>query len=283
MSTPAVRRQFPWLTIALAMIVMATTVVLAIRGWDFYRLSKAARAEFPDGRTLTPFGKLGNGYGWISALLVVLNLSYLVRRRLAALNKFGSMQMWLDIHVFTGLMIASLVSFHSAFQLATLPATLSAISLAVVVITGMIGRFLHTLVPLDTRERLAASIEAIERDLPDMRDDLAATIAKRPGPAVPPNASFARAVAAIPAWRKAARDRVIALEMLMPHRQALTAEMRFAWKDLFKVAAADARMAGMTALLRSWRGLHRFFALLMIASVALHIFNAGKWGYWWPR
>jgi hypothetical protein len=35
--------------------------------------------------------------------------------------------------------------------------------------------------------------------------------------------------------------------------------------------------------LRSWRGLHRFFALLMIVSVGLHIAMAGKWGYWWPK
>jgi hypothetical protein len=151
------------------------------------------------------------------------------------------------------------------------------------VVTGLIGRFLHALVPMDARERLALAIEAIERDLPDMREDLHTTIAKRPGPALPANASFARSLAAIPAWRRAARDRVIALEMLMPRREMLTPTMRRAWKELFRVAAADARFAGMTALLRSWRGLHRFFALLMIASVVLHVSLAGKWGYWWFR
>ena len=283
MSAPRVRRSVPALTLVLALVVIGVTVVLAIRGWDFYRLSMAKRAAQPDNKLLTPFGKYGNGYGVLAALLVLLNLSYLLRRRLASWSKFGSMQVWLDIHVFTGLLIASLVSFHSAFQLKTLPATLSALSLAMVVITGLIGRFLHWLVPMDTRERLRAIIEAIERELPGMREDLAAAIQKRPGPAVPANASFARSLASIPAWRKAARERVIALEMLKPRKEAMTPRLRRMWRELCRDAAADARFAGMTALLRSWRGMHRFFALLMIASVTMHIAMAGKWGYWWPK
>lgn len=283
MSAPRVRRSVPALTVALALLVIGVTLVLAVRGWDFYKLSMAQRATRPDNKLLTPFGKYGNGYGVLAALLVLLNLSYLLRRRLASWNRFGSMQVWLDIHVFTGLLIASLVSFHSAFQLKTLPATMSALSLVIVVITGLVGRFLHALVPMDTRERLVAAIDAIERELPGMREDLGLAIQKRPGPAVPANASFARALAAIPAWRRAARERVIALEMMMPRKETLTPTMRRAWRELFRIAAADARFAGTTALLRSWRGLHRFFALLMIVSVGLHIAMAGKWGYWWPK
>ena len=37
----------------------------------------------------------------------------------------------------------------------------------------------------------------------------------------------------------------------------------------------------MAALLRSWRGLHRFFALLMLAAVLLHAGVAWHYGYRW--
>ena len=135
------RRRIPWLSITGALVVAGLTAVLLYKGWSFYALSLEDRVEHPDFRKLRPSGLLGNGYGWVAALLVVMNLSYLVRRRLAG-SRLGSMRMWLDIHVFTGLTAATLVTFHSAFQLRTPIATISAASLGVVVLTGLIGRFL---------------------------------------------------------------------------------------------------------------------------------------------
>ena len=108
---------------------------------------------------------LGNGYGWVAALLILLNLSYLIRRRYGG-ARMGSMAVWLDIHVFTGLLIASLVSFHSSFQLRTPIATTSTISLAVVVITGVLGRLLHFLAPANTRVLLEAAIDSFEAEFP---------------------------------------------------------------------------------------------------------------------
>jgi hypothetical protein len=275
MSAPTRR---PLLTLSLALIVVATTVLLAARGWSFYWLSIQDRPEHPEFRTLRPSGMLGNGYGWIAALLIVLNLSYLVRRRVGG-TRLGSMAVWLDVHVFTGLLIASLVSFHSAFQLRTPIATTSTISLGVVVITGVLGRFLHFLAPANTRERLTAAIDSFEAEFPGMREDLVAAMAKRPGPAVPANANLISAIAAIPAWHSAAKRRKVALAMMMPHK--MTPALRRAEKDLYRTAAADARAAGVSALMRTWRGLHRFFALLMIIAVLLHALVAWHYGYRW--
>jgi cytochrome b561 len=221
---------------------------------------------------------LGNGYGWVAALLILLNLSYLIRRRFGG-ARMGSMAVWLDIHVFTGLLIASLVSFHSTFQLRTPIATTSTISLAVVVITGVLGRFLHFLAPANTRVRLEAAIDSFEAEFPGMREDLVAAMAKRPGPAVPANANLVTAIASIPAWRAAAKSRKVALAMMMPHR--MTPALRRAEKDLYRTSAADARAAGISALMRTWRGLHRFFALLMIIAVLLHALVAWHYGYRW--
>jgi hypothetical protein len=134
-------KRIPWLAIVLGLLVTTLAALLLYRGWSFYQLGLEDRTEHPDYRTLRPSGMLGNGYGWIAALLVVMNLMYLVRRRLAG-SKLGSMRVWLDIHVFTGLTAAVLVTFHSAFQLRTPVATTSAASLGVVVLTGLIGRFL---------------------------------------------------------------------------------------------------------------------------------------------
>ena len=274
------RRRVSLLAIFLVLVLVAITVALAFRGYSFYKLSLEDRVEHPDYRALRPSGTIGNGYGWVAALLVVLNLSYLIRRRFGG-TKLGSMRAWLDVHVFTGLLAATLVSFHSAFQLRTPIATASTASLGLVVLTGLIGRFLYALAPTSGRERLRGALDDLEQVEPGQREILAGAIAACPGPDVPANASLLRSLFAIPSWRLAGRARRRAIAQLMPPRRARSKELQRAVLELERAAAAEARAAGTTALLRSWRGLHRFFALVMLAAVFLHAGVAWYYGYRW--
>ncbi|MEZ4362110.1 MAG: hypothetical protein R3B48_18120 [Kofleriaceae bacterium] len=267
----------------LFLLLIAFTAIsagLAYRGWSFYRLSMLDRVEHPDFRTLRPSGVLGNGYGWIAAMLIILNLSYLVRRRFGG-TSFGSMRIWLDIHVCTGLIASSLVSFHSAFQLRTPVATISTASLGLVVLTGLLGRFLYALAPAGVREALRDALAETERAHPGTRDALADGISALPGPEVAANASLLRSALSIPRWRQASRARRAFIQRALPPWRTLSRAQRDAARGLIKAAAAEARASGVTALLRSWRGLHRFFALLMLAAVLLHAGVAWYYGYRW--
>jgi cytochrome b561 len=266
--------------LVLGLILITVTVGLGYRGWSFYRLSLEDRVVHAEFRTLRPSGLYGNGYGWVAAMLVVGNLSYLIRRRFGS-ARFGSMKTWLDAHVFTGLLAASLVSFHSAFQLRTPIASVSAASLGTVVVTGLLGRFLYALGPGGVRERLGAALDAVEAQLPGSRVALADVIAQRPGPDVPANASLLRSLWAIPSWVHTARVRRDLLEALLPPRRQMSRELRHATRELYAASAADGRASGITALLRSWRAMHRFFALLMLAAVFLHAGVAWYYGYRW--
>ncbi len=274
------RRRVRLLPILLGLIVVGLAAVLLYRGWSFYALSLEDRVEHPEFRKLRPSGMIGNGYGWVATLLVVLNLSYLVRRRLAG-TRLGSMRVWLDLHVFTGMTAATLVTFHSAFQLRTPIAATSAASLGIVVLTGLIGRFLHALTPAADRQRLREALDAAEAAWPGRRGELATTIDALPGPQVPSNASLLRSVIAIPRWRRVARARREALTLILPTRSAATPDERKVARQLVKAASMEAGSSGMAALLRSWRGLHRFFALLMLAAVLLHAGIAWYYGYRW--
>ena len=280
MARAAREKRIPWLAIVLGLFVTTLAALLLYRGWTFYKLSLEDRTEHPDYRTLRPSGMLGNGYGWVAALLVVMNLMYLVRRRLAG-SKLGSMRVWLDIHVFTGLTAAVLVTFHSAFQLRTPVATTSAASLGVVVLTGLIGRFLYALTPAADRQRMRDALDEVEAEWPGHRAELTTAIDELPGPTVPANASLIRSLLAIPSWRRVGRARRDALSMILPPAKELTKAQRVAARRLLKAAAAEAGSSGMAALLRSWRGLHRFFALLMLAAVLLHAGIAWHYGYRW--
>jgi hypothetical protein len=268
-----------WLPYVLAFLLISLTVYLLSRGWSFYRLSLEDRVEHPEFRMLRPSGRVGNGYGWIAALLIVLNLSYLFRRRFFG-PRAGSMRIWLDVHVFTGLAAAMLATFHSAFQMRTIVTQISAGSLGIVVLTGLVGRFLHALTPAADRERLRDAVDQLEAAWPGHRDQIVTAIEALPGPAVPPNASLLRSLLAIPRWRRVGRTRREALAVIVP-RDTLERAQRHAAREVANAAAAEAGSAGKLALLRSWRGLHRFFALLMLASVALHGGIAWYFGYRW--
>lgn len=273
MSAPPPRR-ISAIALLLGLALVAITIGLAYRGWSFYRLSLEERPEHAEFRQLRPSGVIGNGYGWVAAMLIVMNLSYLVRRRFGS-ARLGSMRTWLDVHVFTGLIAASLVSFHSAFQLRTPIATASTASLALVVLTGLVGRFLYALAPAGERERLRAALDAMP---PERRTELADAIGSQPGPNVPANASLVRSVLAIPAWRRASRIRRTMIAAILSSHGMTDRRARL---ELLRAASAEARASGVSALLRTWRGIHRFFALLMLTAVVLHAGVAWYYGYRW--
>jgi cytochrome b561 len=274
------RRRTSFLALVLGLVLISITVGLAYRGWSFYRLSLEDRVEHPEYRLLRPSGLIGNGYGWVAAVLVVMNLSYLIRRRFGS-ARFGSMRTWLDAHVFTGLTAATLVSFHSAFQLRTPIASVSAGSLGTVVVTGLLGRFLYALGPGGVRERLAAALDAVDDERPGSRAVLAEGLAQSPGPDVPANASLLRSLWAVPSWLRVSHARREILAMILPPRREMSRALARASRELYAAAAADARASGIAALLRSWRAMHRFFALLMLSAVLLHAGVAWYYGYRW--
>ena len=269
-STPQ-RRILPFL---LAAVLIGTAAFLAWRGWSFYKLGLEERPDHPDFRKLRPSGTIGNGYGYAGALLVFMNLSYLIRRRFSS-ARLGSMRVWLDIHVFTGLLAAIFVSFHSAFQLRTPIATWTSVSLGVVVLTGLLGRFLYALAPTGHAKRLGAAIAALDAEAPGVGRQIDLALADMPAPDVRANASLFTAVASIPRWRRVARQRREMIDLI-----AADAPRRVV-RAVKKAATADARAPGAAAVLRTWRGMHRFFALLMLVAVGLHIGVAWFYGYRW--
>jgi hypothetical protein len=77
------------------------------------------------------------------------NFLYAARKRWKRLDGLGGIRPWLDFHVFVGTMSPAVIAFHSAFQAKNLLAISTAVSLAVVFATGVVGRFIYSLVPAD--------------------------------------------------------------------------------------------------------------------------------------
>src|SRR5207253_5135912 len=120
---------------------------LTLKGWSYYPLSHSAHLSSPLHQTLRPAGRWGHGVGIVATAFMMLNFLYLVRKRSRLLAGKGSIRGWLDFHMFVGFMSPLVIAFHSAFQSNNQLATGTAAALLIVVLTGIIGRFIYGLIP----------------------------------------------------------------------------------------------------------------------------------------
>jgi hypothetical protein len=271
------------LHLVLFVLFVAGSTALLMRGWEFYRLSVLARVDHPDFRVLSPSSNLGHGYGIAGTALILTNLSYLVRRRFARLS-MGSLRAWLDVHVFTGLFGGMLVLFHSAFQVRSGIAMVTVGALLVVIVTGLLGRYLYSLSPKPELERLRAQLRTLDVVGPGMGQMLAQRIALI-ARTEPPPPSLLAVLAKLPSFRRELRQRRATIDQTVAHyAQFFGPEVQLSSKalaDCKRIYSSEVRSAAATALLRSWRGLHRYAALLMVLLVAVHIGIAVHYGFLW--
>jgi dihydropyrimidine dehydrogenase (NAD+) subunit PreT len=270
--------------IGLGVLVVGGAVAVWLRGSGFYLLGASDRFDHPDYRLLSPGGPLGQAYGVIATALVLANLSYLLRRRFASW-RLGSMRAWLDIHAATGALAGLFGLSHSAFQLRNPLATLTLGSLAVTLATGVVGRFLFVFVPrgqLQKLEQHCSFFEALEVGL---GRSLYGQLNALPLPQLVGRVSLVKVLWQLPRWLRDARARRrLVRATLEPYQLAHPEEVQLLRARIDETAALAAdvsRSAWYDYLLRSWRGLHRFFALLMLALLVVHIGVAWYYGYRW--
>jgi hypothetical protein len=272
------------LHLLLFVLFVCGALALAVRGWEFYRLSIGQRVDHPDFRVLGPGSNLGQGYGIAGTVLILTNLLYLVRRRFARLS-VGSLRAWLDVHVFTGLFGGMLVIFHSAFQVRNSVAVVTVASLSVVIVTGLLGRYLYSLSPKPDLVRLQQSLNLLNAIGPGMGDVLRERVALVAPTEPPLRPSLLAVLAKLPSyWRELRQRRAVIDHIVAHYAQYSASELALLSKPLAectRIYSAEVRATAAGVVLKSWRGLHRFAALLMLLLVAMHIGVAWYYGFVW--
>lgn len=272
------------LHLVLFLLFVSGSVALLLRGWDFYLLSVGERVDHPDFRLLAPGSNLGHGYGIAGTALILTNLAYLLRRKFPRLS-LGSLRAWLDIHVFTGLFGGMLVLFHSAFQARSAMAMITVGSLLVVIGTGLLGRYLHGLSPKPDRELFERALSALNVVGPGLGQALRIELSRVPATALPERHSLVAVLGKLPSLRRELRQRRAVIEVTIARYQprfgSELALLSRPLADCTRVACGEVRARAAGALVKSWRGLHRFAALLMVSLVALHIGIAWYYGFVW--
>jgi thioredoxin reductase/NAD-dependent dihydropyrimidine dehydrogenase PreA subunit len=272
----AERRRRRALHLAYVAAGLSAVALLAWAGRDYYLLERAERLRSPLHRTLKSAGPWGHGVGIAATLFMLSNFLYAARKRwkrLAALGKIGG---WLDFHVFVGLMSPLVIAFHAAFQSNNLLATGTAGALAIVVATGVVGRFIYGVVPSDGGKAVELSdlLARFER----IRDDLGH---------LPPEARAARALVARVTAPVTAGSLVLVflrmpLEALGLRLRLLAARRKIAGRVSFAAFREEVLRlerlrwqirfyASLKRLLRGWRAFHASLALFLVLAIAAHI------------
>ena len=271
----------PW--VGLVFLLGAGAGGLWAHGRGFYSLSVAERVDHPAFRLLSPGELVGHGYGIVGTALILTNLLYLVRRKFPRLP-VGSLRAWLNLHTTTGLFGGILVLFHSAFQLRTPIATFTMWALVIVILTGIVGRFIHAFTSEPDLSRLTDHY----RTLDSVRAGMGTELRRRLEGIERVEAkgrSLVSVLIAMPRWRREARlkKQTIAstlAELGVDHQSELRLlEGRIS--DLRSSLVGEVRARAAGNLVRGWRSIHRLAALLMVLLVCVHIVVAWQYGYRW--
>lgn len=142
-------------------------VLLAINGYQYYSLPVEERFFNASHSALKPSGVWGHGFGIIGTLMMIVGVAiYMIRKRTRKLFSFGYLKHWLELHIFLCSVGPILVLYHTAFKFGGI-VSVSFWSMVLVVLSGVIGRFIYIQIP-----RTIEGKEIDMKDLISMREDL---------------------------------------------------------------------------------------------------------------
>lgn len=143
-------------------------ILLAINGYQYYSTPIEERFFSLDHSTLKPSGVWGHGFGIIGTLMMIFGVAiYMIRKRFRKLFNLGYLKHWLEFHIFLCTVGPILVLYHTAFKFGGI-VSISFWSMVLVVLSGVIGRFIYLQVP-----RTIQGNEIDMKDLLTMRAELA--------------------------------------------------------------------------------------------------------------
>ena len=86
---------------------------------------------------------LGYWLGISGGSMMLLLLSYSLRKRWAPLRKFLSVKFWFRLHMTLGVLGPTAIIFHSNFHIASLNSTVAFVCMLLVASSGIIGRYMY--------------------------------------------------------------------------------------------------------------------------------------------
>jgi hypothetical protein len=156
--------------VTMGLIVSAVLIFWAfagLGGWSYYRAPLAVRAYSGAHRTLRPSGPIGQTFGVIGAVMVLVPFAYMGLKRLRR-SSGKTLRGWLEIHLFCGIVGPVLVTLHTSFKFNGIVSA-AYWSMMIVMLSGFVGRYLYVRIPRSIRgvELSHAELDAQAQQLHD--------------------------------------------------------------------------------------------------------------------
>lgn len=135
------------LSFVLTVVWLGIAGTALVSGLDYYLLPLDARAYSELAPLFSPTGLVGQGMGIVGAAMITVGVvGYTARKRLRVLAKAGPLSQWLQVHIFLCTLGPFLVLLHTTFKFGGL-VSISFWSMAVVVSSGVFGRYVYVRIP----------------------------------------------------------------------------------------------------------------------------------------
>ena len=237
-----------------------------------------------------PGGELGLRFGIAGAALMVLMLGYVLRKRIKLLRRWGSMKLWLDVHILFGICGPCFIVLHSSFKVHGL-VSLSFWSMVAVALSGVVGRFLYRQIP-----RTGSGVELSLEEVQQVDRELARRLVEEFGLPEEEVRSFNSEVESLQDPRRPLLRLLVSmpldhvrLRMLLRrfHRRNRHLAPRLRSRFL-EVSRRKAQLSSrlllwqrLRELFHYWHVAHKPFAVIMYLFMVVHVAVALVTGYGW--
>jgi len=241
-------------------------------------------------RELKPSGSLGHCLGIAGSILMILCVVlYILRKKIEKLECLGSLSLWLEIHIFLGILGPILIIFHSALKIGGLIG-IGFWLMMIAVISGILGRtfFGKYFGNLTKRYELLHKIDVfLERDLKEA--SLNSAVIKRVMELKSSNfPSNLGVIAAVREWayiKKEKNNLMILIEKKYGDKGSEEHETLKKWATevisrLDEISAVSALNLHLS-ILNKWLFIHEACSYLLFLLLFIHVFVTAYWGYTW--
>jgi hypothetical protein len=288
MSATAFNKGLAFMYVVALLFVIAAAVV----GASYYSSPVTERPHIDGHQALKPGGVWGHGFGIVGSVMILLLFLYSARKKHVFGLRIGKLRLWLDVHIFFGIVGPLLITLHTAMKFHGI-VSISYFSMLAVMFSGIFGRYVYMQIPRDTSGHALTleSMRSREAEIKERLEKLGIPVDVR------------KRIDAITKGSHTSGNMLVVLMKAAVHDMVLKSRVRRAKRYMRKrgqaihprVVDEVGRLAREQSLLQRriaflntmknvfhlWHVIHKPFAYVMVIIMFVHITVTVLFGYRW--
>lgn len=128
---------------------------------------------------LTAESGIGYLLGIIGGVLMLSQLLYTLRKKLRFMRSWGRVRVWFQVHMAVGVIAPVVILYHANFGLGSINSNVALWAMALVVASGLVGRYIYTKINITLHGRVASLLE-LKQESEEAREGMSRDLIKTP-------------------------------------------------------------------------------------------------------